>query len=87
MFGIAASWAIILKSESENEHLSSLSGGSAGLRLGREYESAEATDYSAVTSTNMDPTGQPAMIKQADYVVGQYLIYCPSLIMHSVCDT
>ena len=77
---ISASWAVILKTESENERLSSLSGESAGLRFGREHNGAESTSTDPiVTAANMDPA-HPAMIKQVDYVVGQYSFYFRPLV-------
>lgn len=75
IFLFAASSALIIKTESENNHLSSLSGDNIvgqGVRIGRGQDAvAEVTDLV------MD-SAQPAMIKQADYVVGQ----CRNYFLH-----
>ncbi|XP_063979521.1 uncharacterized protein LOC135163724 [Diachasmimorpha longicaudata] len=67
-----ATSAAILKTETENNRLSSLSGDNTiatGVRLGR-GESADST-------LNMDPAA-PAMIKQSDYVIDVLL---PTILM------
>ncbi|XP_012285726.1 uncharacterized protein LOC105702613 [Orussus abietinus] len=62
---LITSTAVILKAESENNRISSLSGDDlgAGVRIGRDEDAvADRTDLV------MD-SAQPAMVKQADYVV------------------
>lgn len=62
--------AVILKTETEHHHLSSLSGDNilgTGVRIGR-GEDAVASGSSSSSTPVMDST-QSAMMKQADYVV------------------
>lgn len=63
-----ATSAVILKTENEHHHLSSLSGDNilgTGVRIGR------GEDAVASGSNPVMDSAQSAMMKQADYVVGQ----------------
>lgn len=65
-----ATSAVIVKSENEHHHLSSLSGDNilgSGVRIGRGEDAVASGSISPV----MD-SAQSAMMKQADYVVGQW---------------
>lgn len=65
-----ATSAVILKTENEHHHLSSLSGDNilgTGVRIGRGEDAVASGSSSPV----MD-SAQSAMMKQADYVVGQW---------------
>ncbi|XP_020291721.1 uncharacterized protein LOC109858652 [Pseudomyrmex gracilis] len=67
---VEATSAVILKTETEHHHLSSLSGDNilgTGVRIGR-GEDAVASGSSSSSTPVMDST-QSAMMKQADYVV------------------
>lgn len=64
-----ATSAVILKTENEHHHLSSLSGDNifgTGVRIGRGEDAVASGSNNPV----MD-SAQSAMMKQADYVVGQ----------------
>jgi hypothetical protein len=69
---------VILKTENEHHHLASLSGDNilgAGVRIGRGEDAVASTSSSSSSSGGggnpiMD-SAQSAMMKQADYIVGQ----------------
>lgn len=73
-FLFAATSAVILKTETEHHHLSSLSGDNilgTGVRIGRGEDAVASGSSSSSTIPVMDST-QSAMMKQADYVVGPW---------------
>jgi len=73
-YAFAATSAVILKTENEHHHLASLSGDNilgAGVRIGRGEDAVASSSGSGDGGNPIMDSAQSAMMKQADYVVGQ----------------